>query len=305
VTDNAKSFTSDFFKEFCSLLYVNKKYACPHWSQGNAATERTFRTFHNILAKYISRDEPDFDEYLDAACFCYNTSVHSSTGESPFFLMFGRDPIFCVDQIVDPKVRDPVALTDTAEFKQTMVKCLRKAWWIASEEHTEAQKRFKAQYDKKVRLPTITVGDRVLLRNYDGKVNTSKKFHLPWKGLFRVVGIEGVHVDLVSCSAPQSNPRRVHINQVKKCLEELGPACTVPGLPEVEREFLDKAQAQELTNEPGFNHNPEHIERGPEESPEEEEVEKEPTSQLPKRYDLRPRGGRKVSFSKNREFIYD
>uniref|UniRef100_A0A914I313 RNA-directed DNA polymerase n=1 Tax=Globodera rostochiensis TaxID=31243 RepID=A0A914I313_GLORO len=110
ITDNATAFTSDFFREFCSMLYIDKKYACPHWSQGNASTERTFRTFHNILAKYISRNQPDFDEFLDAACFCYNTSVHASTGESPFFLMFARDPVFCVDQIIDPKVRDPVAI---------------------------------------------------------------------------------------------------------------------------------------------------------------------------------------------------
>lgn len=83
VTDNATAFTSEFFREFCSLLYINKKYATPHWSQGNAATERTFRTFHNILAKYITKNQPDFDEFLDAVCFCYNTSVHSSTASRP------------------------------------------------------------------------------------------------------------------------------------------------------------------------------------------------------------------------------
>jgi predicted aspartyl protease len=304
VTDNAKYFTADFFKEFCSLLYINKKYACPHWSQGNAATERTFRTFHNILAKYISKDEPDFDEYLDAACFCYNTSVHESTGESPFFLMFGRDPIFCVDQIIDPRVRDPVALTDVGEFKQTMVRCMRRAWCIAAEEHTEAQKKFKAQYDKKVRNPTVIEGDRVLLRNYDGKVNTSKKFHLPWKGLFRVIGIDGVYVDLVSCTAPQSNPKRVHINQVKKCLEVLGPTCTVPELTDEEKEMLEKAEAQEVMNEPGYNHNPSQIKGVRDTTVGIVEGEaNEATQEVTKPYNLRPRR-RRVSFDENTEYIY-
>lgn len=54
VSDNATTFTSDFFKSFCSLLYINKSFSTPYWSQGNGATERTFRTFHNILAKYIN-----------------------------------------------------------------------------------------------------------------------------------------------------------------------------------------------------------------------------------------------------------
>jgi len=43
-----------------------------------------------------------------------------------------------------------------------------------------------------------------------------KKFHLGWKGIFRVIAIEGIHATITSCNSPQSNPRRVHINQLKK-----------------------------------------------------------------------------------------
>lgn len=242
ITDNATAFTSELFKEFCSMLYINKRYATPHWSQGNAATERTFRTFHNMLAKYITEEEPDYDEYLDAVCFCYNTSVHTSTNETPFFLMFGRDPIFCVDQIIDPNIRECSISSDRDEFKQKLVKCLRNAWECAAETHTESQLKFKEQYDKKVRQPEIQVGDRVLLRNYAGKPNTSKKFHLPWKGIYRVVKLENVHATIVSCVSPQAKPKQVHINQIKKCFESLGPPCTIP---EPEKQTPDEETVQE------------------------------------------------------------
>nr|CAD2202708.1 unnamed protein product [Meloidogyne enterolobii] len=245
VTDNATAFTSEFFKDFCSMLYINKSYATPHWSQGNSVTERSFRTFHNILSKYISKDQPDFDEFLDCACFCYNTSIHASTGETPFFLMFGRDPIFCVDQILDPSVYSPVAFTDISEFKQRLITSLRCAWEAADEANKQAQLRAKTQYDKLVRNPTVTVGDRVLLRNYAGKIGTSKKFHMPWKGVFRVVKIDGVHVTIVSCNSPQGTPRKVHINQLKKCFEALTPACTVPELSSEEEKALERAEENE------------------------------------------------------------
>uniref|UniRef100_A0A914GZI6 RNA-directed DNA polymerase n=1 Tax=Globodera rostochiensis TaxID=31243 RepID=A0A914GZI6_GLORO len=243
VTDNATAFTSDFFREFCALLYINKKYATPHWSQGNAATERTFRTFHNIMAKYITRDQPDFDEFLNAACFCYNTSVHASTGESPFFLMFGRDPIFCVDQILDPKIRDPVALSDRTEFKQKLVVALRRAWSAASEVHKQAQLKMKEQYDKKARPQGIQIGDRVLIRNYDGRVGTSKKFQLPWKGIYRVVELDNIHATVISCSSPQSKPKTIHLNQLKRCFEMLGPPCTLPAIPDEEQTALEGLEA--------------------------------------------------------------
>uniref|UniRef100_A0A183CIF4 Reverse transcriptase n=1 Tax=Globodera pallida TaxID=36090 RepID=A0A183CIF4_GLOPA len=197
ITDNATAFTSEFFREFCSMLYIDKKYACPHWSQGNASTERTFRTFHNILAKYISRNQPDFDEFLDAACFCYNTSVHAST--------------------------------DRGEFKQKMIVAIREAWHAASEEYAKAQLKMKEQYDRRARPQQVQEGDRVLIRNYEGRVGTSKKFQLPWRGIFRVVEVDGIHVTVV-----------------KKCFEMLGPTCTFPTLPADEKEALDAAGAADV-----------------------------------------------------------
>uniref|UniRef100_A0A914LJ89 RNA-directed DNA polymerase n=1 Tax=Meloidogyne incognita TaxID=6306 RepID=A0A914LJ89_MELIC len=256
ITDNASAFTSDFFKSLCAMLYINKTYAIPHWSQGNAVTERSFRTFHNILAKYITSDQPEFDEHLEFANFCYNTSVHQSTNETPFFLMYGRDPIFCVDLILDPKIREPIALNDEQEIKQKLIVSLRCAWKYAAEANSEAQLRAKSQYDKLLRNPTVSIGDRVLLRNYTGKVGSSKKFHLPWKGVFRVIEINGVRVTIVSCNSPQSNPRIVHINQLKKCIEPLPcePVCTTPRLENEELEALVEVNAEEIVDMPGFSH---------------------------------------------------
>ncbi|CAK5076000.1 unnamed protein product [Meloidogyne enterolobii] len=169
--------------------------------------------------------------------------------------MFGRDPIFCVDQILDPRVRDPIAFNDTAEFKQLLVTSLRVAWESAAEAHKEAQIKMKEQYDKHTRVSTIEIGDRVLIRNYAGKPGTSKKFHLPWKGIYRVINIEGIYVTITSCNSPQANPRKVHINQIKKCFEYLGPVCTIPGLSQEEKSSLKSAEAIESEHTPGFDHN--------------------------------------------------
>nr|CAD2199830.1 unnamed protein product [Meloidogyne enterolobii] len=286
ITDNATAFTSEFFRDFCSMLYINKSYATPHWSQGNAVTERSFRTFHNIISKYISKDQPDFDELIDAASFCYNTSIHTSTGETPFFLMFGRDPIFCIDQIIDPSISNSMISNDISEFKQKLVTSIRTAWEAAAEANKHAQLKAKEQYDKLLRNPTITVGDRVLLRNYAGKVGTSKKFHMPWKGIFRAVKIEGPHVTITSCNSPSAAPRVVHINQLKKCFEELPPACTSPKLSPEEEKCLYEAglggnETQDFTNNNEIEKVRNTVER--EKSPELEEI----PPQKQKRYNLR------------------
>nr|CAD2205734.1 unnamed protein product [Meloidogyne enterolobii] len=207
LTDNATTFTSEFFKSFCSLLYINKTYSTPYHSQGNSVTERSFRTFHNILAKYINPKEPNFDEFLDAATFCYNTSVHETTKETPFFLVFGRDPIFSIDQIMDTTISTLPQHTDLSDFKTRLVLSLRKAWISAAEATKQAQDKSKTQYDKHSRSQIIAIGDRVLLRNYTGKPGTSQKFHLPWKGLFRVIDADDIHATIISCTPPIKTPK--------------------------------------------------------------------------------------------------
>ena len=184
ITDNATAFTSEFFRQLCTLLSINKIYSIPHWSQGNSVTERTFRTYHNILAKYITPDNQNFDEFLDCVTFSYNTCIHNTTNESPYFLMFGRDPLLSIDPILNPS--EPPTYSEESDFKQRLVKTLRMAWEAAANCSAKAQEKSKLIYDKKKRPPTIQVGDRVLLRNYAGKPGSAKKHQNPWKGIYRV-----------------------------------------------------------------------------------------------------------------------
>uniref|UniRef100_A0A8R1DZW4 RNA-directed DNA polymerase n=1 Tax=Caenorhabditis japonica TaxID=281687 RepID=A0A8R1DZW4_CAEJA len=102
VSDNASSFTSAAFQQFCSLLKIGHHRAIPHHSKGNGATERTFRTFHAVISKYINKEHSDWDTILPFTTFSYNNTVHSTTGETPFFLVFGRDPTLTIDRIIDP-----------------------------------------------------------------------------------------------------------------------------------------------------------------------------------------------------------
>ena len=59
--------------------------------QTNGQTERFNRTLMNILAMYTKAHQKDWDTYLPYILHAYRTSVHTSTGEIPYFLMYGRD----------------------------------------------------------------------------------------------------------------------------------------------------------------------------------------------------------------------
>jgi hypothetical protein len=51
--------------------------------------ERLNRTMADMIASYVINQPDTWDNYIKYATFAYNTSVHSSTGYTPFYLLKG------------------------------------------------------------------------------------------------------------------------------------------------------------------------------------------------------------------------
>ena len=60
--------------------------------QTNGLTERFNRTLEEMLSKFVNTQLSNWDDLLQAAVFAYNTSVHSSTGFTPFEMVHGFNP---------------------------------------------------------------------------------------------------------------------------------------------------------------------------------------------------------------------
>jgi hypothetical protein len=45
-----------------------------------------------MLAKKVEIDDQDWDKHLPYVLFVYRASLQDSTQESPFYLLYGRDP---------------------------------------------------------------------------------------------------------------------------------------------------------------------------------------------------------------------
>ena len=92
-----RQFESELLKQICNLLQIKKTHTTPYRPQGNGMVERFNRTLQDMLAIAVGNYPADWEVYIRKLCFAYNTSVHSSTGYSPFFLMFGRQATIPID----------------------------------------------------------------------------------------------------------------------------------------------------------------------------------------------------------------
>ena len=72
------------------LTGIKHKVTSAYHPQCNGLVERYNQTLQRSLLKLVSDKQDDWDMYLDGVLFVYRTSVHKSTGVTPFELMFCR-----------------------------------------------------------------------------------------------------------------------------------------------------------------------------------------------------------------------
>ena len=72
-----------------------------------------------MLAKSVESDGTNWDKRIPYVLFAYRTSLQQSTGESPFFLLYGRDTRLPSAQMLVPvPTRHPF---DIGDYKMEMM----------------------------------------------------------------------------------------------------------------------------------------------------------------------------------------
>ena len=90
-SDRGALFTSEIFAEISRIMGMRQKLSSAYRPQTQGLIERWNRTMVQMLRQYVATDQKDWDQYLDLIMFAYRTSSHSSTGFTPFQLVYGRE----------------------------------------------------------------------------------------------------------------------------------------------------------------------------------------------------------------------
>ena len=78
--------------ELMKALEVKKFFTTAYHPQTDGQGERLNKILINILRTNMDEYQQGWEDALPMAEYAYNTSIHSSTGESPYFLWFKQDP---------------------------------------------------------------------------------------------------------------------------------------------------------------------------------------------------------------------
>ncbi len=97
ITDQGTNFQSQLLYDIYQTLDINRLRTSQYHPQTDGITERFNNTVKTMLAAYLEDNKNKWDEHLAKLTFAYNSAKHTTTGYTPYEIMFGRKPKVQID----------------------------------------------------------------------------------------------------------------------------------------------------------------------------------------------------------------
>ncbi|CAF5020147.1 unnamed protein product [Rotaria sp. Silwood1] len=178
LTDNGTHFTSTLMNELIKQIGATHLYSTPYHPQTNGQIERYNSTMDAKIAALSNLRKTDWDDQLPFVTFNYNASIHSSTKQIPFEMMYGRSPVLPFDH-QDTNVN----ISYDSEHAKKLSEFLSKLNEQAKINIIKNQERYKQRYDVNRSDPSYNIGDLILVKT----LNIRHKFDVRYERPFRII----------------------------------------------------------------------------------------------------------------------
>ena len=210
VTDRGPQFAGHFMPEFTRLLGTQSRLSTAFHPQTDGQTERMNAAIEDMLRAFVSTVPDDWDLLLPAAAFAINNAKSATTGQSPFFLNYGRHPHtpFTRELASAHGLGTPAASDLATAISAALVK--------AKQSMEAAQQRQKFYYDRNKTEMSLAVGQHVMLSAKNLARGSGSKLCAKWVGPFEITRCVGKNaVELKLPLSMQVHPV-FHVSLVKR-----------------------------------------------------------------------------------------
>ena len=204
LSDNGTEFKNKTFEQVAKELWVEYKlYAPPYHPASNGKIEGFHAFLKACIAKRVT-PQLEWHVLVPLACAAYKFIPNEHSKESPFFLMFGRDPVLPLNTLLGPRMR---YLGN--DINIVSLEAMKNMFEIAATNLKMAQEQGDPKDNP---LPTkLQTGDTVLVQNH-----IRGPFNPKYIGDYCVVSLKGNQVEVQPLIGGPTEMK--HIKHVKYIL---------------------------------------------------------------------------------------
>ena len=181
VSDNGTEFCNAVIDQISAFFNIKHIRTSVYHPQANGKCERFNRVQNDMLSKMIDRSQRDWDTKIPSILSAYRTAKNETTKFSPFYIMYGRDPVLPMDTLLAPKYR-----YQGEEYVPTMLENLHGAYHQVRHNLERSHEKNKIYYDRKAKPVNLKVGDLVYFRD-PSQATQSSKLTSQWRPFYRII----------------------------------------------------------------------------------------------------------------------
>jgi len=204
VTDQGSQFLDGVIRHLNKNLAIKHKKTTPYHPQTNTKAERFNKSLIKGLACMVDKNQSDWDLLIPSYLLAYRSAILDGLHDSPFFLLYGRDPRLPADLLFEAtaqlprtadsrQTHDVSLLEDSAEafdrlrqYKHRLVQRLQRAYASLEDSRRKANAKNKHLYDKHRFDPEFDVHSLALVEFDLQQTGMTTKLLPRFRGPYRI-----------------------------------------------------------------------------------------------------------------------
>ncbi|KAE9186373.1 hypothetical protein PF004_g23106 [Phytophthora fragariae] len=217
LSEQGSNFISELARSFYETLGIKKLFGAAYHPQTQGLVERFNGTLLGMLRLFVNETQTDWVLYLPRVLFAYRTSYHEALRDSPFFSLYGRDPVLPLD-LAFLNTSNEWKSNEVASYRRRLFLSLRDTRRMVERQLIKAQDRHARRLEGQAEVK-FEEGDPVWVYQYfrarRGEKKT-KKLAFSWHDPYRVVGTVGENAYRIAIPTHPNRVVTINVNRLKR-----------------------------------------------------------------------------------------
>ncbi|GFV12180.1 hypothetical protein TNCV_1536771 [Trichonephila clavipes] len=195
-SDQGTNFKSALTQEFTKRIGSSPRFSCPGYPASNGLVERWNKVLKDMIHHVIREDPRSWDRQLPFLLFAYREVPNTTTGVSPFRLLYGRE------------ARGPLAILKSSWAGEIHLPT------NISQSAADYLQEMKINMEKAAESASLTAAQKQKLMEITSTRDSSNTIYARWTGPGEIIQHHPPHSYKVKL--PDGTVRHVHVNKIRK-----------------------------------------------------------------------------------------